>query len=577
MSLSTSFQIGRSALTASQLALQVTGNNLANAATPGYSRQVAYLTPAGGVVGSSGLLIGQGVVVREVQRQVDIALQSRLQDSISRQSAAAANHELLSQVEAILNELSGSDLSSQLSEFFSAFSELANNPAATEPRALVVEQGATLSSFVRSLRSDLLSTRSELDRQADATAAAANGILSEIAGLNRTISTAEGGQQQNANDLRDRRDRLVEELSTLFEVTTIEQPGGGIDVLVGSTPVVLGSTSRGVELEVRAEGGDTAIRLKVKATGETLNTSSGRLGALIADRQGAIQQTIDELDEVAANLIWQVNRLHSSGRPAEPLRDTTGWLRVPVGDRSVALNDPANATLSGLPFRPGNGSFTVVVTDPSGQSTSTEIDIDLDGIDAAGAPGFGDDTTLDDVVAALDAIPNLNAEITSTGQIRLYTNQGFEVSFGDDTSGFLAAFGINTYFSGTDAADIAVRQELRDNPQLLASGVERGTNESALAIAQLRDAGVQALGGRSLTQAWLQTVERVAVETSGAATRADATLLVRQSLESQRASVSGVDVDEESLNMLMFQRQYQGAARFIAAVDEVLQTLISLV
>lgn len=577
MSLSTSFQIGRSALTASQLALQVTGNNLANAATPGYSRQVAYLTPAGGVVGSSGLLIGQGVVVREVQRQVDIALQSRLQDSISRQSAAAANHELLSQVEAILNELSGSDLSSQLSEFFSAFSELANNPAATEPRALVVEQGATLSSFVRSLRSDLLSTRSELDRQADATAAAANGILSEIAGLNRTISTAEGGQQQNANDLRDRRDRLVEELSTLFEVTTIEQPGGGIDVLVGSTPVVLGSTSRGVELEVRAEGGDTAIRLKVKATGETMNTSSGRLGALIADRQGAIQQTIDELDEVAANLIWQVNRLHSSGRPAEPLRDTTGWLRVPVGDRSVALNDPANATLSGLPFRPGNGSFTVVVTDPSGQSTSTEIDIDLDGIDAAGAPGFGDDTTLDDVVAALDAIPNLNAEITSTGQIRLYTNQGFEVSFGDDTSGFLAAFGINTYFSGTDAADIAVRQELRDNPQLLASGVERGTNESALAIAQLRDAGVQALGGRSLTQAWLQTVERVAVETSGAATRADATLLVRQSLESQRASVSGVDVDEESLNMLMFQRQYQGAARFIAAVDEVLQTLISLV
>lgn len=577
MSLSTSFQIGRSALTASQLALQVTGNNLANAATPGYSRQVAYLTPAGGVVGSSGLLIGQGVVVREVQRQVDIALQSRLQDSISRQSAAAANHELLSQVEAILNELSGSDLSSQLSEFFSAFSELANNPAATEPRALVVEQGATLSSFVRSLRSDLLSTRSELDRQADATAAAANGILSEIAGLNRTISTAEGGQQQNANDLRDRRDRLVEELSTLFEVTTIEQPGGGIDVLVGSTPVVLGSTSRGVELEVRAEGGDTAIRLKVKATGETLNTSSGRLGALIADRQGAIQQTIDELDEVAANLIWQVNRLHSSGRPAEPLRDTTGWLRVPVGDRSVALNDPANATLSGLPFRPGNGSFTVVVTDPSGQSTSTEIDIDLDGIDAAGAPGFGDDTTLDDVVAALDAIPNLNAEITSTGQIRLYTNQGFEVSFGDDTSGFLAAFGINTYFSGTDATDIGVRQELRDNPQLLVSGVERGTNESALAIAKLRDAGVQALGGRSLTQAWLQTVERVAVETSGAATRADATLLVRQSLESQRASVSGVDVDEESLNMLMFQRQYQGAARFIAAVDEVLQTLISLV
>lgn len=577
MSLSTSFQIGRSALTASQLALQVTGNNLANAATPGYSRQVAYLTPSGGVTGSSGLLIGQGVVVREVQRQVDLALQSRLQDSVSRHSAAAANHELLGQVESILNELSGSDLSSQLNEFFSAFSELANNPAATEPRALVVEQGATLASFVQSLRDDLLSTRAELDRQAEATAAVANGILQEIAGLNRTISTAEGGQQQNANDLRDRRDQLVTELSTLFEVTTIEQPGGGINVLVGSTPVVLGTTSRGVELEVRAENGDTAVRLKVKATGETLDVESGRIGALIADRQGAVQQTIDELDEVASSLIWQVNRIHSSGRSAEPLTDTTGWLRVPVGDRALALNDPANSTLSGLPFQPSNGSFTVVVTDPLGESTSTEIEIDLDGIDGTGAPGFADDTSLDDVVAALNAIPNLNVEITGSGQLRLYTNQGFDVSFGEDTSGFLAAFGINTYFEGVDATDIAVRAELRDNPQLLVSGFERGTNEAALGIARLRDDGVASLGGRTISEAWLQTVERVATETSGAATRADATLLVRQSLEAQRASVSGVDVDEESLNMLMFQRQYQGAARFISAIDEVLQTLISLV
>lgn len=290
-----------------------------------------------------------------------------------------------------------------------------------------------------------------------------------------------------------------------------------------------------------------------------------------------MRQTAEELDTLASALIFEVNRLHSSGRPGAPLRDVTGSLRIPIADQAVAFNDPNNATLAALPFGPRNGAFTVVVRDSSGAEVRTVVEVDLDGIDNTGAPGFGDDSSLASIVAAINAIPNLNAEVTPAGQVRVYTDSGFDVNFEDDSSGVLATLGVNAYFTGTNAGDIAVRQQLVDEPLLLVGGLSEGTNETALAIALLRERGVESLDGLTLENAWLKTVERVGVSTAGAKTRAEATRLVRENLEAQRAGISGVDADEETLNLIQFQRQYQAAARFINVVDEMLQTLIGII
>ncbi|MGD9692856.1 MAG: flagellar hook-associated protein FlgK [Phycisphaerales bacterium] len=576
MSLTGSLYIGRSALAASQLALQVTGNNLANASTPGYTRQVARLNPLGAGVDSSGLSVGRGVQVQHIRRQIDQALQTRLEDAVSREQGTLVEQQILSQVEAILNELSGSDLSSELGRFFNAFSEVANNPSATETRAVAVEQGVALAGFLRGLRSDLEITRSQIDSQLDSATRRADDILREIANLNIEIARAEQGQGV-ANEMRDHRDGLVRELSELMDVTTIEQPNGAIDVLVGSTTLLTGNRSRGVEFYQETVGGKLSVSVRVKSTGETLPLTTGRLGALLGQRASTVEATIDDLDRVTANLIHEVNRIHSSGEPGRPLTDSTGWLRVGAGDQGLAFNDPSNATMSRLTVLPKNGSFTVYVRDGSGATTTTQIEVDLDGIDALGAAGYGDDTSLADLAAMLNGIPNLNAQVTAGGQLRVFTDSGYSVSFGDDTSGVLAVLGINTYFEGDSAANIAVRQEIQQDPLRLVAGTATSANGAALAMSALRDASVEGLGGLSLTNVWLKTVERVGSEGASALVRASAASLVKENLQAQRDGVSGVSVDEESINLLTYQRQYQGAARFITVVDELMQTLLAIV
>jgi flagellar hook-associated protein 1 len=106
---------------------------------------------------------------------------------------------------------------------------------------------------------------------------------------------------------------------------------------------------------------------------------------------------------------------------------------------------------------------------------------------------------------------------------------------------------------------------------------EPSDNGLALAIAGMGDQPVGELGGLSIRDSWLESASSIGIRTGAARTRADAAGLVRGNLEAQRAAVSGVSVDEESINMLNYQRQYQGAARFITVIDELTQTLLSLI
>ncbi len=576
MSLTSSLLIGRSALTASQLALQVTGNNIANVGTAGYHRQVVTMDPMRSTYSSSRVFVGQGVQVADVRRALDPAVQTRLRNSLADEQSAGVASSILAQIESIMGELSGSDLSTELTKFFNSFSELANNPASSVNRASVVEQGASLAGFIRNLRSDLVNTRTQIDQQLSLNVQRANQLASKVADLNKAIVISENGRGSDGA-LRDQRDALIDELSGLLDVTVIEQSSGAIDILVGSTPIVLGSDARGLEMEFTSESGVLKARVLVTKSKETLRIESGAIGGLLEQRDAAAQRTLDDLDALASSLIFEVNRLHSSGRPQSRIVDVTGLLPIPIADRARALNDPENETLAALPFGPRNGSFTVLVTDSNGNQVERTIQIDLDGIDITGAPGFGNDTSIDDIVASLNGVPNLNAELTSDGRLRLFTDAGYDVSFSDDSSGVLATLGINSYFQGSTAKDIEIAATLRNDPLKLNLGLSDGTNETALAIAALRDNGIESLGGDTLNQRWLKTVERNAVETLSAITQSRASTSVRESLSAQQASVSGVSLDEETLNLIAYQQQYSGAARFISVVNELTDVLLGLV
>ena len=568
--------IGRTALTASQVALQVTGNNIANAATVGYHRQRVGLTPLPGDQLTAGVFAGRGVGLSEIRRLVDPALQARVRSSRSDEQAAGVGLTILNTLESLTNELTGIDLSSELSAFFNSFSELANNPSGTATRTTVIERGVSLATYVRTLRSDLIEARVQIEKELGTNVQRADELLSNIASLNGAIVNSELGRGEEGN-LRDQRELLLGELAELMDITVIEQADGAMSILVDSVPVVQGTVSRGLELDIESGTTDLVVRVLTKTRPEALTIRSGRIGALLEQRKEAMVSTIDDLDTVASQLIFQVNRLHTAGRPDGRLRDATGWLTVPAADQALSFNDPTNETFAGLPFAMENGSFRVTITDENGNASETTVFLDLDGIDLTGAVGYGDDTDLQSLVADLDAIANLNAQITPGGQLRVFTDAGFDVSFSEDSSGALAVLGINTFFTGRDGGDIGVRQALQDDPRMLVVGADAATNDTALAIAGLRERALDELSGATITEKWLSTVERNAVKTSAAATRAQALSSVRQSLEAQEAAMSGVSLDEESVNLITYQQQFQSAARFIAVTDELTSVLLSLV
>ncbi|MBM4108576.1 MAG: flagellar hook-associated protein FlgK [Phycisphaerae bacterium] len=576
MSLTGALHIGRSALIASQIGVQVTGNNIANVSTPGYSRGVARLTGIAGQ-GDGRLSVGRGVQVSDVQRQIDMALQGRIWAGVSSEAASGQVFSTLSQLETILGELGENDLSSEMSAFFSSWSEAANGRRSP---ALVIQQGVRLADFVRSRRDDLSRLRSQSDRQLGAAVERADQLLTQVADLNRRIADAEVGGVV-AGALRDQRDQLVTELAQFADVSTIER-GGQLDVLIGSAPVVLGATSRGLMIRRETVGDETRVLVASRADGQVLDVREGQIGALLSGRDRAIDRTIADLDRLAASLIFEVNRLHSTGANASRLSSASGTLGIPSADRTRAINDPANTAFASLPFRAVNGGFTVDVRDKAtGAVTTVRIEVDLDGLNNAQQPGTGDDTTPEQIRAALDAIPGLSATFAPDGSLRVDADSGLDFSFRDDSSGVLAVLGVNAYFTGTSASDMGVRGELKADPGLLMLGRFDGTalieNGTALAIVGLQDRRLASLNDRTIKGAWNDAAQLVGSEAAGARSAALAATVVRESLDAQRAAVSGVNLDEEAINLLSFQRQYQGAARLISTADEMFQTLIGLV
>jgi flagellar hook-associated protein 1 FlgK len=563
MSLNGALQIGRSAIVASQAAMQVAGNNMANAATKGFHRRTVHLAGARDEIIVAGAFAGTGVQLQAIRREVDTALQSRYRDSVSQEHRALIDQRFLTALETLQNELTDNDLSSALSDFFNSFSELANNPGDHAVRSLVVEHGLALANRVAGLGAGYQDTLNEIDRALGASVISANDLLDRIATLNAQITQTEQGLSE-AGNLRDQRDALIDELAGFVDVTVIEQESGAVDVLVGSIPVILAGVSRGLELRIETVDDELEVSIRVAADGTELEIGSGRIGGLLRQREDAVEPAFDDLNTFGRQLIFQVNRVHSQGQGRSGFESVEGTYLI--DDTTANLN----SIDAGLEYTIDNGSFFLHVTNQAtGVRTSHQINVD------------GNAMSLDDLIDEINVVvgvPNVTAASGLGNVFTLTAATGHEVSFSDDTSGALAALGINTFFTGQTAATMGVNQTIEDNPNLLAAGAGHvpGSNGTALAIADLQNAPLTDLNGRSLREFWQDSVNSLAVKTAAANLTADSSALVRDSIAAQIQAVSGVSLDEESINLLTFQRQFQAAARFIAVIDETLQTLLSL-
>jgi flagellar hook-associated protein 1 FlgK len=278
-----------------------------------------------------------------------------------------------------------------------------------------------------------------------------------------------------------------------------------------------------------------------------------------------------DLDNWASALIFEVNHLHSLGRGLDGLTTVTS---------SFGLEDPtaslADTTANGLEWAVTNGVFNINVTDSLGNTTTHQIKVDI-GVNAS-------DTTINDLAAAIDAVDNISASVNSANQLVIQADSTFTFGFSapenaEDATNVLAALGINSFFAGSNAANIEIENSLISNPRGLAASANglAGNGDVAGAIAILDTNGVGSLNGLSLTDAFSSLVSQIATDSKSAQDNYIAADVVVQTLEAERQSISGVSIDEEAINMIAFQRAFQGGARYVSVINEMLDEVVALV
>jgi flagellar hook-associated protein 1 FlgK len=564
MSLISSLNIGANALAVQSAAIQTTGNNISNAGNADYTRQVAGLVPNRDQMISQGIFAGTGVQLESIQRQIDDALNGRLQSGVSEDQAAQAKQQWLGQVESVFNELSDADLSTQLSTFFNSWSNLANKPQDIGLRQIVLTNGDSVANWLQDVRGKLSALQAAVDQRIPALVKQADSLASQIADLNNQITSAEGGNGM-ANGLRDQRDAAVKQLATLVDLSTVEQPNGQLNVYIGSEPLVLGTSSRGLTLATTIVNGLPTPEVRFKQNQGTATLNGGQVGGLL-DARASINGVVANVDGIANALIFDLNKIHSSGQGLDGFASATATNIV--ADATKALNDP----LVDLKNAPTNGSFVVHVKDKqTGLVTSTLMQVDLDGLN-------GNDTTLNSLTGQLNGVAGVNASI-SAGKLTVAADSAaVELSFSQDSSGVLASLGVNNFFTGSDARDIAVSTTLKNNPKLLAAAKNgaAGDNQTARLIAGLETAPAAAFSGQSIKDRYQAVVNQIGTDAAAAKTASEATQGVLQTLEAQRESISGVSLDEEAVNLMREQRAYQGAARLITAVNDMMDAVLSM-
>jgi flagellar hook-associated protein 1 FlgK len=565
MSLTGALNVGRTAMAVTQAALQVTGNNIANAGNADYTRQTATVTPNKDQQIQTGVFIGNGIKLEDVSRQIDEALQGRLRGSFSDSESADTLQQWLGRVESTFNELGDDDLSTRLSTFFNSWSTLANTPQDAGARQVVLQNGDAVANWFHDLRGQLSNLQSDVGERLKAQASDADGLAQQIADLNAQIVTAEGGTGGTANGLRDERDAVLGKLSQLMDVRTIPQDNGSVNVYVGSEPLVIAAQNRGVTTKQTTVNGQVSTEVVFKATNGTMPVKSGQIGGLVQARE-KIDGVVTQIDDQAKNLIFELNKLHASGQGLQGFSTVTSTNSL--DDATVALNKPA----SGIDFTPQTGSFVVHVKQKAtGLETSTLVNVDLDGLN-------GNDTTLNSLATDLNNINGMSASVNGGKLAIAADSSAVEISFSQDTSGTLAALGVNNFYTGSSALDIAVNQTVKDNPQLLAAAKngQPADNQTARAIASLESTKLASLDGQTMKDKYQTTVNELATASDSAKTSAEAASAVKDTLTAQREALSGVSLDEEAVNLMRQQRAFQGAARLISAVDELMQTVLNM-
>ena len=550
------------ALQTAQIGLQTVGNNIANANTDGYIRQeLVQNTPAPYRLGN--VIVGQGVRATAVIQKVDKSLLERMWNAGSDLAAATLRGQTLSEVETLFNDLNDAGLSSDLDALNNALHDLSAEPNDASLRQFVVMTAKSLASEINQTYTSARDYQAEIDANLTDIVDRVNALAQKVADLNLQIMVLEGGKtlESDATGLRDERYRTLEELSELIKIKTEEQDSGSVSVFIGGDYLVAETSVR--DIIVSKERETNSGKIIFEDTRAQVSITGGKLKAMTDGRDTLLGGVIDGLDQMAQDLIREFNTVHSQGQGKYGFENLIGT--VPL-DRNARLDD------AGLTWTVDGGSFEISLVDEAGKHVSRHrIEV------RKGDPVTA--STVPTIVADIDAIDGLSATILASGEIQIQTDvPGVRFTFGEDTSGFVGAAGLNTFFKGTNAETIAINDFLEDDPNMLAvssGGIDNDTDTLGQLV-DLIDQDIARNGGRSIREQYNGLTNDLSQNAANQRAATDGLAQYYATLQSQHLAISGVNIDEEAIKMIAYQRAFQASSRVVAAANEMLQILTSL-
>ncbi len=312
------FSIARSALLTHQTALQTVAHNIANAETPGFSRQKAELKagiPNRMTYGN----IGTGVMLDSISRNRDILADQSYRAANGAFGESGMRRDLLTGIESIFGEPADAGMAATLDQFWSSFSDLSTLPSSGAAKAVVQQRGRQLSEMFNTYDASLTQSRDQASLRLNNTIGQVNQIAGQVADLNGRILTAEAGGNE-ASDLRDQRDRYIDQLSTMVGARSEPQRDGSVSVIVGNSTLVNGSSARPLKIVADPPTPPPAITPADMPFKITLGNSPDRLAPLGGEVKAMLDVINTEvptmrsrLDALASSIVSSVNAVHNTG------------------------------------------------------------------------------------------------------------------------------------------------------------------------------------------------------------------------------------------------------------------------
>lgn len=535
-------------LLAMQQALTTTGQNIANANTPGYSREMVQLA-AMPTQFQNGTYVGSGVQVAAVTRAYDQFITSQLNTATTTNSSLTFQNDFTTQVTQLLGDTS-SGIAQQTQAFFNATQAIAANPTDATARSTFLGSAQALTDSFNRIDSQLQSLDNQIGQQASDIGRQINTYAKQVASLNGEISKAQA-TNPNAmpNDLLDQRDQLITQISSLIDVKASPDNQGNINLTLASgESLVLNSTATNLSVGNLPSG----LNITLGKTDITSRVTGGTLGGMLKTQSQLVTPLRNQLGRAALVLADQVNQNQTAGvdlngNPGTNLftdvsafapQTTAQPTNIGTGSATGAYTDPTLLTGQTYLARYDGANWQVSTVPSDGAAPLTVASggtLSLPGLDVtfAGAPQSGD---------VLNILPTVGA----AGKIGVVQQSP----------------------SGVAAAAAGQPAYSRDNSQI----------NALFALGSATIVGQTAAGagnGTSLSESVSASVSQAgafAGQVQLAAKAASATLT---NLTAQQQSVSGVNLDEEAANLLKFQQQYQALSQSISSANTMFQSLIS--